>query len=124
MFVDWPILDPILSIAFTLFILVNVVRNLRETLNLFLQATPSQQTREQLLAVLCAPEVVSDIHHLHFWSLDGEQHVMTAHLVLQHSVTIAQLQELKADIQDKLKEFSLAHTTIEFEFSDEVCRDS
>lgn len=124
MFVDWPILDPILSIAFTLFILVNVVRNFRETLNLFLQATPSQQTREQLLAVLSAPEQVSDIHHLHFWSLDGEQHVMTAHLVLQHSVTIAQLQELKADIQDKLKAFSLAHTTIEFEFSDEVCRDS
>lgn len=124
MFAEWPILDPILSIAFTLFILVNVVRNLRETLNLFLQATPSLQTREQLLAVLTAPEQVSDIHHLHFWSLDGEQHVMTAHLVLNQSVTIAELQSLKADIQDKLKAFSLAHTTIEFEFSDEVCRDS
>ncbi|WP_340676703.1 cation diffusion facilitator family transporter [Paraglaciecola sp.] len=124
MFVDWPILDPILSIAFTLFILINVVRNLRETLALFLQASPDQQTREQLLTVLTTPEVVSDVHHLHFWSLDGEQHVMTAHLVLNQSVTMSELKNLKADIQDKLSTFALAHTTIEFEFADEICRDS
>lgn len=31
MFVDWPILDPLLSIAFTLFILVNVVRRKTDT---------------------------------------------------------------------------------------------
>jgi cobalt-zinc-cadmium efflux system protein len=124
MFVDWPILDPILSIAFTLFIFINVVRNLRETLALFLQATPSQHIREELQAVLSAPEAVSAIHHLHFWSLDGEQHVMTAHLVLNQSVTMAELKILKADIQNKLIVFELAHTTIEFEFFDEVCRDS
>ena len=124
MFVDWPILDPTLSIAFTLFILINVVRNLRETLGLFLQATPSQDIQEQLQAVLTKPESVSDIHHLHFWSLDGEQHVMTAHLVLNQSVTMDELKSLKIDIQDKLHGFGLAHTTIEFEFADEVCRDS
>jgi len=124
MFVDWPILDPILSIAFTLFILINVVRTLRETLGLFLQATPSQHIREELLTVLTEPDSVSAIHHLHFWSLDGEQHVMTAHLVLNQSVTMAELKILKEDLQEKLSGFDLAHTTIEFEFADEVCRDS
>ena len=37
MFVEWPILDPILAIGFTLFILVNVVRNIGSTLKIFLQ---------------------------------------------------------------------------------------
>lgn len=39
-FVDWPILDPLLSIGFTLFILVNVLRHLGSTVKLFVQASP------------------------------------------------------------------------------------
>jgi cobalt-zinc-cadmium efflux system protein len=34
-FVEWPVLDPLLSIGFTLFILFNVVRNLKDTAKLF-----------------------------------------------------------------------------------------
>ena len=37
-FFDWPILDPLLSVAFTLFILFNVLRNLWATGKLFFQA--------------------------------------------------------------------------------------
>lgn len=40
LFVDWPWLDPLLSIGFTLFILVNVARYLVTTIKLFVQATP------------------------------------------------------------------------------------
>ena len=43
LFVDWPILDPLLSIGFTLFILVNMLRNLWATLKLFIQATSGQR---------------------------------------------------------------------------------
>lgn len=38
MFVDFPVLDPILSVSITSYILFNVVRHLRQTLLLFLQA--------------------------------------------------------------------------------------
>ena len=39
-FKDWPVLDPVLSIGFTLFILFNVIRNLISTVKLFFQASP------------------------------------------------------------------------------------
>ncbi|WP_370259740.1 cation diffusion facilitator family transporter, partial [Idiomarina sp.] len=52
LFVDWPILDPILSIGFTLFILVNVLRNLWATLKLFIQATPDKKTYKQVADAL------------------------------------------------------------------------
>ena len=42
-FVDWPILDPLLSVGFTLFILFNVLRNLKTTAQLFFQATPDKK---------------------------------------------------------------------------------
>jgi cobalt-zinc-cadmium efflux system protein len=123
MFVDWPILDPLLSIAFTLFILFNVLLNLRETVGLFLQATPDEDIQQSIKQNLLSLAQISDLHHLHFWSLDGEHHVLTVHLVLKNMLTSVQLTDLKTQIARQLADYQLAHTTIEFEFPDEACRD-
>ena len=123
MFKPWPILDPILSIGFTLFILFNVVRNLKETLLLFLQATPDRKQVEKVRSVLLSKSEVDALHHFHIWSLDGEQNVMTAHLVLTNGVTVLQMQTLKCQLQEELAVFEFVHTTIELEFADEQCRD-
>lgn len=123
MFVDWPILDPLLSIGFTLFILFNVIKNLRETVTLFLQATPDNNTLQKLRDTLMSIAHVVELHHLHFWSLDGEHHVMTVHLVLDEAISIPELIVLKAKVSAILEHFNLAHTTIEFEFPGEACRD-
>jgi cobalt-zinc-cadmium efflux system protein len=123
MFKPWPILDPILSIVFTLFILFNVVRNLKQTLLLFLQATPDNEQLNEVRAILSESDEVADIHHFHIWSLDGEQNVMTAHIELKKSVSILQITDLKARLSEGLAKFNFVHTTIEFEFVGEQCRD-
>ncbi len=121
-FADWPILDPLLSVAFTLFILFNVLRNLRETLRLFLQGVPDDAlvgtVRKKLLAL---PHVV-DVHHLHLWSLDGEHHVLTAHLVLDIPISAERQREIKEAIRETCHDCDIGHTTIELEQADETCR--
>ncbi|RWU09662.1 cation transporter [Pseudidiomarina gelatinasegens] len=124
MVVDWPILDPLLSVAFTLFILINVVRTLRETLKIFLQGNPDHGMYHRIAESLQAQPEVADVHHLHLWSLDGEHHVCTAHIVLAQELTSAQQRELKQRIAEQLAPFELAHTTIEFELPEEPCRDT
>src|SRR5690606_31707063 len=47
LFYEVPFLDPILSIAITIFVLWNVVKRLTETLSLFLQAKPSDIDLEE-----------------------------------------------------------------------------
>ena len=123
MFKPWAILDPILSIGFTLFILFNVIRNLKQTLMLFLQATPDRAQLERIRDDLLSNEHVSDLHHFHIWSLDGERNVMTVHLVLVGDVSTEHIQTLKNDVQHSLKKYNFEHTTVEFEFADEQCRD-
>jgi cobalt-zinc-cadmium efflux system protein len=123
MFKPWPILDPVLSIGFTLFILFNVVRNLKETLLLFLQATPDKNQMQEVHSVLTSRPEIDTLHHFHIWSLDGENSVMTVHLVLKPSVTIDKIKLLKQHLHDSLAGFEFIHTTIEFEFADEGCRD-
>lgn len=124
MFVDLPILDPILSIAFTLFILFNVLKNLRMAVKLFLQATPNKALQENIYSALSTIDDIKEIHHFHLWSLDGEKHVLTAHLVLMQEFNQQELINIKNEIVIKLSPYNLEHTTMEFEFIDEICRDS
>lgn len=116
-------MDPILSIAFTLFILFNVSKTLRETPGLFLQAVPDQKAQQAIRKDLLSVKQIADLHHLHFWSLDGEHHVLTAHLLLDSMLPAEQLIVLKDEISLSLEKYKLAHTTIDFEFPEEVCRD-
>jgi cobalt-zinc-cadmium efflux system protein len=123
LFVDWPILDPILSIAFTLFILVNVIKNLSRTLHLFLQGAPDKQLTVEIRDKLLAINHVAGVHHLHLWSLDGERHVMTAHLVLDTPVSNTLHDAVKEDVRSMCNGYDFIHTTIELEQDLETCRD-
>ena len=122
-FFHWPILDPILSILFTLFIMVNVVRYVIQTMKLFLQGVPDEQQKKEIVEALLSLEHVEEIHHIHFWSLDGEQHVLSAHIVINCTVDNDKLRHLKHRVSTTLAPFGLAHTTIEFELPGEPCRD-
>ena len=123
-FFHWPILDPLLSIAFTLFILVNVARMLWSTAKLFFQAVPDTQLLHDVRQTLLSLPGTQAVHHLHLWSLDGEKHVLTAHVVVQADTSITDYQNIKADLQIALAQFNLSHTTIEIELSQEDCRDT
>jgi cobalt-zinc-cadmium efflux system protein len=123
-FFDWPILDPLLSIGFTLFILFNVAKTLYQTIVVLLQATPdAQQYRELHDKIHDIPDVDS-LHHLHIWSLDGARNVLSAHVVIKSTIGVEQQRLIKENIQDCLTEYQFEHTTIELEFSDQGCRDA
>ena len=123
LFVELPILDPLLSIGFTLFILFNVFKNLKSTLVLFLQATPDEKAQRNIETEILAMPEIKGIHHMHFWSLDGESHVLTAHLELTKNLCVDEIISLKKRVALALSSYHLSHTTIEFEFPDETCRD-
>ena len=123
-FAEWPILDPLLSIGFTLFILFNVIRNLWITGKLFFQAVPDKALHDDIKQSLTSIEGIREIHHLHLWSLDGEHHVLTAHLTLDNDNFSANYYlAMKQTVADILSQYDLAHTTIEFELLQEGCRD-
>jgi len=124
LFAEVPILDPILSIGFTSFIMFNVIKNLIETVKIFLQATPDEATRAKIINDLRSLKYISDIHHVHLWSLDGNNHVLTAHLVLDVSVNQLTQTKIKNEIATLLLPYELSHTSIELESPDEYCRDN
>ncbi|MCP5348388.1 MAG: cation transporter [Pseudomonadales bacterium] len=123
MFAEAAILDALLAIGFTLFVLFNVIRNTKQALKLFLQAVPSQGLIEKVREELLTLETVSSIHHAHAWSLDGRSTVYTAHLVIDSPLEWAEQVEVKNQIARILEKYRFSHTTIELELPEEYCRD-
>ena len=123
MIVEVPILDALLAVCFTLFILFNVVRNTWYAIKLFIQAVPENGLIERVRAELLAIPPVASIHHEHAWSLDGDSTVYTAHLEIGSPMSSIEQVEFKSQIADTLQPFGFLHTTIELEFPLENCRD-
>lgn len=121
-FWDIHILDPLLSILITLYVLWNVLRNLRRVLALFLQAVPENYNVAEIESKLMSMENVQSVHHTHIWSLDGENHVLTTHVVVDECTNRDQILALKREINDLTAELEFSHTTLEIEYEDEDCR--
>jgi len=78
----WLWIDPVVSLAIGLTIMVGTWGLLRESTNLVLDAVPEGIDPDAVLRFLREQPNVADVHHLHIWSLSTTQVALTAHLVL------------------------------------------
>jgi cobalt-zinc-cadmium efflux system protein len=115
------ILDAILSILITLYISWNVIGNLRKTLALFLQGVPENMNIDEIDAQLRSIADVESTHHTHIWSLDGEHHVLTTHVVVDERLSKDAIVCLRHDLQTLISTLEISHSTIEIEFGDGDC---
>lgn len=122
-FFDLPQLDAGLAIILSLWILYNVAKNLRETFRVFLMGAPAALSTDEVAVEIKKFSDVEDVHHMHLWSLDGENHIFTAHLVIKPGVEAPQVDVLKMNIKKKLKELNIVEATIETEMSGSPCAD-
>jgi cobalt-zinc-cadmium efflux system protein len=120
-FADIHILDPLLSILITLYVLYNVARNLRKTLKLFLQGVPEEIDLDEISRRVEALPDVHSTHHLHAWSLEGENHVLTMHVMVAEDASQRRVIALRRNIRELLKNRDLQHTTIEIEYGPDDC---
>jgi len=118
---DIPIIDPLLSVFIAAFILFNVFKNLKESLRVILQGTPTDINMEEVYRALKSIPEVLDVHDCHSWSMDGSYHVLSAHLVIGKDLTLSQLEGIKKEAKKRVAALGINHTTLEFETDVEIC---
>lgn len=123
LFVDLPILDPLLSLAIAAFVLYNVFGKIKSTLKLFLEGAPDGLSTADVGRHLAALPGISGVHHIHVWSLDGEKHLATAHIVVPLQASVAAMFELRRQAHTLLHELGIEHATLEFEVGPDACLD-
>jgi cobalt-zinc-cadmium efflux system protein len=121
MFTNVPILDPILSILISAFILWNVYKNLKATFRILLQGSPENFSEQEIRKKVLTIGGVKDIHDAHSWTLDGRYNIMTLHVVVDEKFTLEQIQKTKEEVRHCLQHFNLQHITIEMELENQDC---
>ncbi len=119
-FVDFPLIDPLLSIGITIWVLANVYRNLTQTLKIMLQEVPGDVETGKLKEEIIRLPGIESIHDVHIWSLDGENHVLSLHVVVEGNLTFDQITERKTAIRTIGEKYHIGHITVEFESSTEA----
>jgi len=120
-FTDWYFLDPLISILITIFILYKVIGNFRATMAVFLQSAPANIDNDKIVAHLSQLEKVKSAHHTHIWSLDGEHHVLTTHVVVEADTSKDEVLMIKNRIKELAEKYNFEHLTVEIEYEGEDC---
>ena len=121
-FINVPFLDPLLSIVISVFVMFNAIRNFYSIMVLFLQGKPPDIKIDELERILLSIDGVKEVHDLHLWSLDGVNHILSAHVVVGSGTTCETVKDVKASARAMLRKAGISHATIEVEFEDEECK--
>ena len=109
-FTDWYILDPLLSLAISIFILSKAIPRFWSTLRIFLDAVPEGVDIKQVKNDLEQLDNVASINQLNLWTMDGLEKNAIVHVCLKR---MEQMEVCKEAIRASLKERGFQNVTIE-----------
>src|SRR5437763_816578 len=112
-------IDPALSLAIGALILWSSFGIMRETLNILLEGTPRGMKLDHVEAAIRQIDGVNDVHDLHVWSIGSETSALSCHISIADIPPSASERILRDVKQCLHHDFSINHTTIQFEHA--VC---
>ena len=115
----WQWLDPAISLAVSVVIVVGTWELVREAVNLSLDGVPRGIDRAAVEAYLGALPGVTDVHDLHIWGMSTTETAMTAHLICAgERIDNGLLPVVCAEVR---RRFGIGHATIQLE-TEELAR--
>lgn len=112
----WQWLDPAVSLAIALVILVGTWGLLRDAVNLSLDAVPEGIDPHEVEAYLAGQPGVTEVHDLHIWAMSTTETALTAHLVRPgKGIDDGLLARVRRELHDR---FGIEHATIQLEDGD------
>ena len=109
-FTDWYILDPLLSLVISIFILSKAIPRFWSALKIFLDAVPEGVETSDLEKDIEALANVKSVNQLNLWTMDGLEKNAIVHVCLEE---IEHIEYCKESIRNLLKDYGFQNVTIE-----------
>ncbi len=116
-------LDLMMSFVIVAVIFYSTWNLFKDSLSLTLDGVPKGIDFNEVLAEIKELNGVMDVHHLHVWAISTSQNALTAHIIIHPDTDMEALNEIKNNIKNKLVQFNIHHSTLEFETEDDGCED-
>jgi cobalt-zinc-cadmium efflux system protein len=106
-------IDPILSIGLSLFIVPRIFNLLKKSVHILMEGVPSNVSYELIQQELLQVKGVTGVFDLHIWSITSGLHALSAHIVIMDTSNSYRILD---DINSLLeKKFQINHSTIQIE---------
>lgn len=119
----WELLwvDPLLSVLFSILILRSAYHIVKDSTHILLEGTPLNMRLDTIEQDLLAIDGVIDVHHVHLWSLNEQEPMMTFHALIEPDKSSdAVIDELLSCLKQN---HAIGHATIQVEQSSCVTLD-
>lgn len=111
-------LDPAISIAIVVVIMISSWKFFRETAFIIMDAAPLHADVEKIRAYILNVDGVQSLHDLHIWKISTSQTALTAHIVLGDEARRASVLQ---NIRHHLEHEQITHVTLQLESPAEAC---
>ncbi len=107
-------IDPIISIVFSSYIIIEGFRILKKGFLIIMEAAPEEIDIESVAYKLKReiPEIL-EMHDIHVWVLSSEETLFSAHVVLKENLNMDTIEKIIEKIRKLLKEMGFTHITIQ-----------
>jgi cobalt-zinc-cadmium efflux system protein len=109
---DW--VDPVASLLVTAIIVWSAWRLARSSLHVLLDGVPVGVDLDELRALLVADPLVTEVHHLHLRTLDGDTLSLTGHVRVDTD-QLHDAQRVTRRLSEALADQGIAHVTLQAE---------
>jgi len=114
-------LDAVLSLLFSIYIIFHVFRSVKEIFEVFLEKAPNSPKIDEICSKLLTIKGVVNVHHVHYWTLDGSLPILTLHVVIDVQESVKEMNNMQANIQATLKALGIGHSTVQIEYKGFDC---
>jgi cobalt-zinc-cadmium efflux system protein len=113
----WNAADAVASLVIAAMIVPRAMSLLREVAEVLLEGTPRDVDLEELRSHILSTDGVVDVHDLHVWTITSGMPVMSAHVVVDDSVTrMGEAHDVLDRLRDCLADhFDVEHSTFQIE---------
>lgn len=116
---DWRLIDPIVTLLISGYILWHSFLGIRPVLRVLMLAAPEDTDLDELIAAMEAVAGVASLHHVHLWKMQEHEAALEAHVVLADGASAEAVRnDLKSLLQSR---FELAHSVLELEPAAAAC---
>lgn len=116
-FFNLSIVDPILSIAIAIYLMIFGWKLVIQSLKVLMQFTPPGMDIERIAKDLSEFKEVKNIHHGHLWQLTDHEYMFEAHIDFEEDLAISEACTIMNNMRMQLsKKYHIHHVTFQPEF--------
>lgn len=107
------IIDSILTILISLYLIYSSWGIFYSAIRIFMQFTPSHIDIEEIAVQITSLAGIKNIHHVHVWQLDENEMMLEAHVDLEEDFRISQFEVILSEVETVLRKFDIHHFNIQ-----------